>query len=38
MDKVATLGADDIMNLSDKQAQALQDAMLAEEKRDGIKF
>jgi hypothetical protein len=38
MDKIGTLSAEDIMNLTDKQAQALQDAALAEEKRDGIKF
>jgi hypothetical protein len=38
MDKISELSAEDIMSLTDKQAQALQDAALAEEKRDGIKF
>jgi hypothetical protein len=38
MDKIGTLSSEDYMNLTDKQVQALQDAMLAEEKRDGIKF
>jgi hypothetical protein len=38
MDKIGELSSDDYMNLSDKQVEALQAAMLAEEKRDGIKF
>lgn len=37
-DRLAELGSQDIMNLSDKEIRALEQALLAEEKTGGIRF
>ena len=37
-DRIGELSAEELINMSDKEAQALEQALLAEEKSDGIKF
>lgn len=37
-DRIGELSAEELINMSDKEARALEQALLAEEKSDGIKF